>query len=165
MKTRSFRLRHPTAFSLVEVMLALGVVSFCLLSIVGLLPTALRSVKNANAEAAAANALTQIADSLRNATTTNATSYTAGGAFSDISWNLGAASNTLIKYLALDGQPTNSASARFVAQIDLVPPSDLHSVGRARVSIAWPAVSTCSNNVWSKADGSLCSGLQFLPKP
>lgn len=146
-------------------MLALGVVSFCLLSIVGLLPTALRSVKNANAEAAAANALTQLADSLRNATTTNTASYTASGAFSDITWNLGAASSTLVRYLTLDGQPTNSAGARFVARIDLVPPSDLHSAGRARVSIAWPAASTYSNNAWSKADGFLGSGLQFLPKP
>lgn len=146
-------------------MLALGVVSFCLLSIVGLLPTALRSVKNANAESAAANALTQVADSLRNATTTNGTTYAAAGAFNDISWNLGAGSNTLTKLLTVEGQPTNLAAARFVARIELVPPTNLQSVGRARVSIAWPASATYSNSAWSKADGFLGSGLQFLPTP
>lgn len=164
MKTLPSLIRHPAAFSLVEVVLALGLVSFCLLSVVGLLPVGLKAAKNANEESAAANALTQLADALRNATTNSSGTYVASGAFSNITWNLGAASNSFTANLAMNGQPTNAAGSRLVAKVDIVPPADLHAAGRARVSIAWPAAATNSRTVWTKADGFINGGLQFLPK-
>ena len=66
-----FPSRVNAAFSLVEVTIAVGIVSFCLIAVLGLLPTGLKAVKNANEQAAAANALNAIADTLRTATSTN----------------------------------------------------------------------------------------------
>ncbi len=126
---------HASAFSLVEVVLALGLVSFCLLAVVGLLPVGLKAVKNANEESAAANALAQLADSLRNPTKTG-TLYAAAGAFSNITWQLGGVSTTTNIPLAMNGQPTNASGSRLVAKVEVLPPADLHTAGLARVSIA-----------------------------
>ena len=157
---------HP-AFSLVEVVLALGLISFSLLAVVGLLPVGLKSIKNAREESAAANALNQLADALRNATANASGTYTASGVYSNVSWILGVGSNAFSTDLALSGLPVAGAGdTRLKARIELVPPSaDRNTPGRARVSIAWPASAVWSNSAWSKSDGSVSSGLQFLPKP
>jgi type II secretory pathway pseudopilin PulG len=166
MKTHPLNPLRRSAFSLVEVVLALGLVSFCLLSVVGLLPVGLKSIKNARTESAAANALNQLADALRNATTNADGSYVAAGVFSNITWIPGSAAPVSTKLnLALNGEPTNSADSRLVAQIEILPPSaDLTTPGRARVTIAWPAVAEWSNSAWSKSEGSVNSGMQFLPR-
>ena len=165
MKTRTSLLRQPTAFSLIEVALAVGIVSFCLLPIVELVPLGLKSFKNANEQSAASNAVNLLADALRNATPNGSGTYAASGVFSGITWNLGAGNTNFTTQLAINGQPTNSAGCRLVARVDIVPPADEHSAGRARISIAWPATAISTSSVWSKADGFLTSSLQFLPKP
>jgi type II secretory pathway pseudopilin PulG len=157
-------LRRRSAFSLVEVVIALGLVSFCLLAIVGLLPVGLKAVKNSREESAAANALNQLAEAVRNATTTAPGVYVADGAFTNITWSLGSGSASFTNPLSLYGQTTNSAGSRLVARVDIVPPVDTRSVGRASVSIAWPSAATWSNNAWTQSDGSVSAGIQFLPK-
>ena len=155
-----------TGFSLVEVVLALGLVSFCLLAIVGLLPVGLKAMKNASGESAAANALNQLTDALRNATANSSGAYSAAGSFSNITWVLSGASNGISTNLSLNGVPTaGPADTRLVARIEIVPPSsDGTMPGRARVSVAWPASSAWSNSAWTKSDGSVSSGIQFLPR-
>jgi len=83
MKTRFYplpfacRRKRCAALSLVEVTLALGIVSFSMLAVVGLLPVGLQSIKNANEQAGAANVIGGIADALRKASSTDGTTFTA----------------------------------------------------------------------------------------
>jgi uncharacterized protein (TIGR02598 family) len=56
---------RATAFSLVEVVLALGVASFCLIAIVGLMPVGVQTNRNAASQTAATNLITTIVADLR----------------------------------------------------------------------------------------------------
>ncbi len=159
---KSFR-----AFSLVEVVVALGLVTFCLVSIVGLLPVGLKVVKNSHEESAAANALNQMASAIRDATSDTNTpgAYGAVGAFSSMTWNLGGGAANFSNSLAMNGQPApTSSDARLVAHVEIVPPADAMSPGRARISIAWPmsAKWDAASSKWTKSEGSISSGIQFL---
>lgn len=158
---------HPNrhAFSLIEVTVAIGIVAFCLISIVALLPAGLKSVKNANAEAAAAEALEQISSAIREAATNSDGDYVANGAFSDLTWKTdGATLPAKTYYFNLAGQPTNSASARLVAYVQLTSPTNDVSTGRAQISVAWPGAATWTSNAWQKANGSLSAAIIFLPQ-
>ena len=59
--------RQTTAFSLVEVTLALGIMAFCLVAIFGLLPTGLNTSRDAIAQTVAANIAGAIGADLRQA--------------------------------------------------------------------------------------------------
>ncbi len=154
------------AFSLIEVVIALGIVTFCLVSIVGLLPVGLKVVKNSHEESAAANALNQMAAAIRDATnSTNAPgTYGAVGAFGSMTWSLGGAVANYSKSLAMSGQPAPPSDARLVARVELVPPADAMSPGRAMISIAWPASAKwdATSSKWTLSEGSISSGIQFL---
>ncbi|MBA3351182.1 MAG: hypothetical protein H0U23_01935 [Blastocatellia bacterium] len=80
-----------TAFSLVEVVLAVGIIGFSLLAIVGLLPTGLRTQQLSNEEARAASALNMVAsaaESLRTTTSSGGdTTWAFPAYFSDDSSN------------------------------------------------------------------------------
>jgi uncharacterized protein (TIGR02598 family) len=55
-----------SAFSLVEVVIALGIAAFCLVAMLGLFPTALKSSKNSTDETASGIMLNNVAFDLRN---------------------------------------------------------------------------------------------------
>lgn len=153
------------AFSLVEVTLALGLIAFCLLGLVGLLPVGLKEVSNSRAESAAANAVDLIADALRNGTLTSSGMYVASGSYSNISWAPGGAEVPVPMDLTLSGMPSSgSAETRLVARVEVTPPSsDFTTPGEARVSVAWPASAVWSGDAWTKSDGSISTGIQFIP--
>src|SRR5215217_2510422 len=142
MKTVS-PLRSHRAFSLVEVVIALGLVTFCLLAVTGLLPVGLKSVKNANDEAAATNALTQIGSAIRNATTENGTRYSATGSYQDLEWDLGGSPGGTPKafpdiLIGLSGQSsatTTGLDARYRARVEIISPASATEPGHARVTI------------------------------
>jgi type II secretory pathway pseudopilin PulG len=56
---------QTAAFSLVEVVLALGVAGFCLVAIVGLMPVGVQTNRNANSQTAATNIMAAIVADLR----------------------------------------------------------------------------------------------------
>ena len=170
--SRELRAASRSAFSLTEVVIALGVVSFALIAIFGLLPVGLKTVKNANEQAAAANLLGAIADAVRNASTNgSATTYSYSIAGQGIAYTIGGASNTItLTNLTLEGATaTNILSARLKAVVVISPPANIMTNGRALISVAWPATASnsgsISNLTWSRADGFVTSGIQFLPKP
>jgi len=158
------------AFTLVEVVLALGIISFALLAVVGLLPVGLKSIKNANENAGAANVLQAIAASVRSATTTDFTlynfnfvgtnSYSIGGPTRNFAW----------EDLTLEGIREVNASSprRLSARLDIYPSASLIIPSRGVVSVAWSAqavpVWDTGTQRWTKAEGSITSGIQFLPK-
>lgn len=157
------------AFSLIEVTIAVGIVSFCLIAVLGLLPTGLKAVKNANEQAAAANALNAIADTLRTATSTNSVTFSNSYAGQQINYAIGGSVTTNSwSNLTMEGV-TNSTWKRLSARLDITPPSSLATYGRATVSVAWSAAAnpvwSTNNKTWSNAEGSLTSGIIFLPRP
>ena len=58
-------LQKAAAFSLVEIVLALGVAGFCLVAIVGLMPVGVQTNRNANSQTAATNIMAAIVADLR----------------------------------------------------------------------------------------------------
>lgn len=152
-----------TAFSLVEVILALGLVSFCLVSIVGLLPVGLKEVKNSRMESAAANALNELANGLRNAT--NSGGHYGVVRFPSVTWVLGEGERNFGFSLSFAGWPDES-DPRMKARIEVMPPSADRTIpGHAHLTVAWPAAATWSKTGWTKSDGSVSASIQFLPKP
>jgi uncharacterized protein (TIGR02598 family) len=163
--------RGSCGFSLVEVTLAIGIISFALLSVVALLPIGLQTVKNTNEQVGAANVINGIATALRSAKSQDGTNYTATYAGKTINFSLattsGGSSSQSWSDLTLLGQ-TNSQTRRLVAQIDILQFPKADMPGRASVSVAWSAQRNPrwnpSTQTWTNADGALTSGIQFLPK-
>jgi len=162
------------AFSLVEVVMAIGIVSFALISVLGLIPVGLKSVKNATEQAAAANALNALADSLRGATSTNLVDYSCSFAGTSITFNATPANpaGTSSTYSWLDlnlAGATDSSDRRLSVRVVIAPRTSVSDPIRAVISAAWPAqanpVWNAAAQTWEKADGSITSGIQFLPRP
>ncbi len=82
MKSLNARRRYTAAFTLVEVALALGVASFCLVAVMGLVPLGVSTGQMASDQTAAGSILTHVLADLRatpatvlGATTTTSTQY------------------------------------------------------------------------------------------
>ena len=182
--------RATLGFSLTEVVIALGVVTFSLLAIVGMLPVGLQAVKNANEQAAAAEVLQRIAEALRRApavspATAAASTYQTVFAQKSIAYTLGAtgAQTILWKDLSLDGEPASQGSpARLQAILQItaspdvslqpasgaLPPRFLATPGRAIISIAWGANPQLrwaeAEQKWENAEGQISLPILFFPQ-
>lgn len=160
-----------SAFSLVEVTLALGIVSFVMLAVFGLLPVGLKIARNSKDQAAAAYVTGLIANGLRAGATTDGTNYQGGFGNQTINYVLGGPSADMTwNNLTLDGIPeTNAPSGQLAAVLSLIPPRSRTEAGRAVISVAWSAQANpawdAGSQTWTKADGSLTSAIQFIPKP
>lgn len=159
--------RKVSAFSLVEVTIALGIVSFCLVPLLGLLPVGLKSVKNAHEESAAANVLNGLSSAIRDANRNISGDYVAGGHFSNIVWS-GTNTTTISGVLSLAGvPPSEGGEERLAYRVEIMPPSADRTIpGRARISVSWPSTAQWSDNSdsWTGAEGVIRTGVQFLPR-
>lgn len=180
-----------SGFSLIEVVIAIGIVSFSILAVVGLLPTGLKTVKNANEQAGAANVLNAIAEAIRSATPTTTVvagippaTYNWTFAGTSYSYTLGAGASPIqLPNLTLEGgtAQNNNQNARLAAYIQMTPPafspvaSTMVTIpGTALISVAWsfnpnltpvPSLGNGSTTVtWTHADGFISTGIQFLPR-
>lgn len=155
-----------SGFSLIEVVLAIGIVSFALLAVVGLLPVGMKSTQNAREQAAAANVLNSIASALRSAEK-NGNSFSNSYAGQDIVYAISGISSTMEwDRLDLNGQPTDSSLARLKARLVITPPTNSSTTGQALISIAWPAQSPNLKWVgseWTNAQGQLTTRIEFFP--
>jgi type II secretory pathway pseudopilin PulG len=159
------------AFSLVEVTFALGIASFSIIPIFGLLPLGLRSVSDANEQAAASSAVTAIARCIRSATSANQTDFSSdfGATKGAITYQLGAkvatVENAAFLQLGRDGLPSTKDS-RMSARVEIVPPVDANTPGVAQVTVAWPnsASWNAGTGKWNGALGQVTTGFLFLPK-
>lgn len=156
------------AFSLIEVTLALGIASFGLLAVAGLLPVGLNSVKASREEAAAAKCLEQMSIAVRGAALGSDGVYRVGGAFSDLSWEQNGATVTPASYsdISLGGfRTTDVLDQRLAARVEVVSP-DGSKPGRALVSVAWPKQATwdASQKKWVNASGSVSTWLTLMPQ-
>lgn len=157
-------------FSLVEVTLSIGIISFALLAVVALLPVGLKSLKNSAEQAAGAEVLQGLSEALRHAATDDGTNYavvfnnttntfTADGGASEVwSWN----------NLSLEGV-NDFSNRRVVARLKILkaPSADRLHAGRAVASVAWSAMGNptfdSDTHSWTGAEGTLTVPLQFLP--
>lgn len=165
MKTTTLHQLHRNlagAFTLVEIALAMAVGSFCLLTVLGLMPVGLASNKVAITQFAASNVAAQIAADLRSAPLASGTS-TFGF---DLTAN-GTSNLPQVLYFTETGQQSGkigttpvlsgSSSAYFRANVGVVPPSSStpKACTMVRILVTWPAVAGQQNQGWpSTYDGS-----------
>ncbi len=156
---------------MVEVTLALGLVTFCLLALVGLLPIGLQTVRTSKDEAAAINCMEQISNSIREALPQASPSvdYHAFGAYQTLVWSLGGSDvSVMLHNLSSSGFPTQSApEQRYAARILIHPPANAFATGTASISVAWPAQATWNETLseWQNAQGAVYTWFIFLPRP
>lgn len=168
MKAGGFRLKLA-GFSLVEVTLAIGVISFALLAVVALIPVGLKAVKNSAEQATGAAVLASISEALRHSSSEDGTNF-------DVVFS---GTNTFVKggsppstwtweNLSLEGTESLN-DRRIVACLNILetPSADGLKPGRAVASVAWSATGNPqfdpATQKWSQAEGSLSAPILFLP--
>lgn len=157
--------REVSGFSLVEVALALGILSLCMIPLMGLLPVGLNATKSSREQAGAVVALELIAGSLRQASAINQ-DFSANGAYSNIIWQKGSGTEVTMANLSVAGIPTTDAiDQRLAAYVQVRPPAPGSTATTAQISVAWPksAVYDAATAKWQNAQGAVSSWLIFLP--
>jgi uncharacterized protein (TIGR02598 family) len=139
--------RQSSGFSLVEVTLALGVASFCLLAIFGLLPVGVASNQASIEQTAAAGIVAAVNADLRATPVTQPASDQESPRFK---WMIpkadGTATGTVpqTRFLRSDGAEvanTGIASARYRVNLWFSPPgADQKHATNARILVTWPAL-------------------------
>ena len=120
-------LRSSAAFSLVEVTLALGIAAFCLLAVIGLVPVAALTNRNATSQTAATNVIASVIADMR--ATTSSTSPQYGITFGT--------AKTL--YFDGAGQFATSLGANSRYRVRITFPSSPSGLSYADVKATWPA--------------------------
>lgn len=140
--------RKSSAFSLVEVVLALGIVSFALLALMGMLPVGLRQHSASTEEVRAFELISAVAADIRE----NASGQTNSRLFG-ININgpdkSGSAADVLSGPFFLDENfcNTSAPSARYAVAVAYVRPATNNIPAYMRVVVAWPGNSaTFSGN-------------------
>lgn len=157
------------AFSLIEVVLALGICSFCLTVLIGLLPIGLNSIKSTQMQDSAAQCLARISASVTEAIPDGSTppNYSVPDVYTNLTWTQGGAAATNDFHMTADGNLTNatSSSVRLVSHVVINPPTTALDSGKAMISVAWPAAATwnTTSGKWVNAQGSVSTYLIFSP--
>ena len=137
------RATDQSAFSLVEVTLALGIAGFCLIAILGLLPVGMNSNQTATEQTASVGILSGIAADLRATPPTSPP----GGASTSVQYSLaipaspnGSSAQTL--FFAEDGtfSAAMNASSRYRVTVAFAPNSAARSATLVTLKATWPAV-------------------------
>jgi prepilin-type N-terminal cleavage/methylation domain-containing protein len=153
------RERCAAGFSLIEVVIALGIISFALVAVIGLLPTGLNSQRQAVNQAFGAQTLNDVAQGIQGIYTATNGTLMFGPPLGGVAVAPGTSTLTVYE----DGSLTNSASTPrgkvYIEQKPLIN-STLRPVF---VSVAWPQTATNSAGTWSDAQGSV-SAFLYLPQ-
>jgi uncharacterized protein (TIGR02598 family) len=156
MKTRK---RPIAAFSLVELTIALGVISFCLLTIIGLLAIGINSTHSSTTQTAATNLLTAVTSDLE-AVPNITPAYTPAAAKGTVAKPAGTSlpavngspmfnltipvggsttTTTQILYVGENGLTNTVAGSVYQVNIWITPANTTHQETYARILISWPA--------------------------
>ena len=119
--------RCSAAFSLVELTLALGIAAFCLIAVLGLMPVAALTTRNATSQTAATNIIASVIADMR--ATSSSTSPQYGITFGT--------AKTL--YFDAAGQFATSLSANSRYRVRITFPSSPAGLSYADVKATWPA--------------------------
>ena len=162
-----------------EVVLALGVVAFGIIGVVGLLPVSLDVQRASNQRQIATEFLQQVSVSVQSqlfdaANGTYSFSRFLNDANLPISWKAGGTTKEYNLDLMEDGtvrSATTPASMRTLQKLHLqvLPPAAVAATAlpktavTVKVSVAWPASSQWDTQGWQKSSGSLNAVLYALP--
>ena len=147
---------RQSAFSLVEVALALAIAAFCLIAVFGLVPVGVQTNRNATSQTAATNIISAVVADLRATplTTPPGQATTSLQYQIPIPQNPVTASTTIDSiFFAQDGTFSSSiqAQSRYQVNITFVPTSPNPNGSNARlptlahVKLTWPAPATLDN--------------------
>jgi len=127
--------QFTSAFSLVELTLALGIAAFCLIAVFGLMPVAVLTSRNATSQTRATNIMAAVVADLRGTPTANTTSAQFGIIFG---------TNPPPLYFDGSGQFTTSlgANSRYQLNVTWYGTTGLRY---ADVKATWPAAATLAN--------------------
>ena len=127
--------KQPLAFSLIEVVIALGIFSFCIVGIVGLLPIATSSVQSVSNESNANN----IAESIAGFWQVAPSGASSGGNFTMGNFTIGTTGNETF-YYNNDGaivENDTDASLRLLYDVQDLP--DYPNTFTVNLTFTWPA--------------------------
>lgn len=153
--------RHP-AFTLVEVMVAVGMVTFALVTVVSLLPSGLKSHQFATDQARNVQVLNDLARAVKGVRKEAATplflppleGVTVGSGVSNLWLNADGTVSTA------KPQQRDLRGAVRIEQLT----SPVAGVLPVSISVAWPGTATYQGGKWTKNEGSV-STLQYLVLP
>lgn len=151
---KSLRTQDP-GFSLVEVIIAMGIAAFCLVAMIGLIPSGLRQVKISSEQTAATAILASVVNDIRNIPSgTNATNSLVYGVSIPAA---GLTANTFF-YLNEDGSRNPAAStARYAFSNSLTSSNNAAALTSGRALLWWPAAATLGN-----AQGSVETAINLI---
>jgi len=135
---------RDSGFSLVEVVIAMGIAAFCLVAMLGLLPSGLKQVKISSEETAATAVMTSLVTDLRN--TPPGTNATNSPLFQIPIPQAGSEAAPQTIYIAEDGSPVpTSLDARYCALVTLGVSTNASAFTFGSIQIYWPAAARLSN--------------------
>lgn len=162
----SIRAGHVPAtrsgFSLIEIVIAIGILSFGLVAVLGLLPAGLSTYQGSQEESQAIQNLNSLAMCIQaGQAVANGGGSTfaalapfgngasaSGSSVSNLTWTYGGAETTFTVYLDGNGNPiTSKADAAEAAFVRISPPADAFSLGNAYICIVWPG--RTANVIWN----------------
>ena len=132
-----------SGFSLIEVVIAIGVAAFCLVAMLGLIPTGVKSVKAATDQTGASTVLNEVITDLRSTPIGADSSPTFGISLPTAGTPTMTNSTNLIFSDSGSLVSSNDFSARYVASITLSNSSAYSTT--ALIQVRWPSVASSSN--------------------
>ena len=156
-------------FSLVEVAMAIGIMAFCILAIVAMLPVGLSNIRRANEQVVAANALRTLGGGfLECVTTTNSAGTVTqnAGTMTNVIWTPGGANASLRTNLSAGAfAGTNGVDPGLSVAIDVTPPAaQSFAPGQARIRLATPAGAQWNGSRWTNVQ-STYDGVVYFRAP
>jgi uncharacterized protein (TIGR02598 family) len=125
------------AFSLIELTLALGIAAFCLIAVLGLMPVAALTNRNAKSQTAATNIMAAVVSDLRATPTTTNTSRQFGLSFGT--------SGTQTLYFDGSGTVSLSLTANSRYRLDITWNTAPTGLRYAYLNVWWPASAAAAN--------------------
>lgn len=154
MRKRRFVIRRwSEGFSLVEVIVALGIAAFCLVSMLGLIPTGLKAIRASNEQTAATALMVALSHDLKSAPLTNGTSPRYRIPLKSI-----VADHPVKFYLLEDGERVDELrdNPRYAASVALEVADNASGLATAAIRIHWPAAAP-----FARAQGSVETVIGF----
>jgi type II secretory pathway pseudopilin PulG len=163
-------------FSLVEIVLALGIIAFCVIATLGLVSIGMNVIHDGNRQSGAMRLIEHIEGSIRNSARVAGTPnefHPIGDSdlVADLHWSVG---GDLVTFgpgkLSIPGESSYACRIElyppgyFPAGVTPVPEGRLLSPGRAVIRVAWPDTAIYTPNTgWQNAQGTAETIVYFRP--
>jgi len=134
---------RSSAFSLVEVTLALGVAAFCLIAVFGLVPVGVQANRNATSQTAATNIIAAVVADLRATPTGNSTSLQFGITFGTCRNLYFDGAGQVVASAACDDTTPPPPTSRY--RLSVLFPTSPSGLSYADLRVTWPAAATPAN--------------------